>query len=190
MSVSVADVLDFLVSPGATPSNLGAQLERLRDGTTGIQDPFRSRDEVETGMIRMANLIRCIDRFEERPELNPRGKRIQEVSQGRNEGAMALGVLRAYHEWSSSSQERGLVEVYKFLARTAPRSVPNPPKDSRGLLQDFREGKAKRCRFLAAEAYADALIALQQHVRIYNDDEVRKSSRSSKAIGNQYEYDA
>ncbi len=168
--IHVADFLDFLVSKGGTPSNLGAQLERLRDGTTGMQDPFRARDEVETGLIKTATLIRCIDEFTERKELSPKGQKIEQVNKHVrcNEGALAMGVLRAYHEWSSSSQERGLVEIYRFLAKVAPSFVPPLPVNSHDLLQDFREGKAKRCRFLAAECYADALIAVQTHVRIFN----------------------
>ncbi len=180
MSISTADVLDFLVSRGGTPSNLGAQLERLRDGTTGIQDPFRSRDEIESNMIRMANLIRCIDEFEARPVLSPRGEKTKDLNKyaRRDEGSIALGVLRAYHEWASSSPERGLVEIYRFLAKIAPNGVPAPPKDSHDLLQDFRESKAKRCRFLAAEMYADALLAMQYHIRVYNDRNKDETSQS------------
>lgn len=169
--ITTADILDFLVSRGGTPSNLGAQLERLRDGTTGIQDPFSARDNIETNMIRMANLIRCLDEFEARPVLNPRGDKTKDLNKfaRRDEGAIALGVLRAYHEWSSSSPERGLVEIYRFLAKIAPNGVPAPPKDSLDLLQDFRESKAKRCRYLAAEMYADALLAMQFHIRTWNE---------------------
>jgi hypothetical protein len=169
VSICVADVLDFLVSKGATPSNLGAQLERMRDGTTSGQDPFRARDEVEAGMMRLANVIRCVDEFECRPELSPRGQAIEKINKHVQieEGRIALGVLRAYHE-RPSSPERGLVEIYKFLARIAPRAVPSIPKECEDLLQAFRDGDAKRCRFVAAETYADALLGLQSHVRIYD----------------------
>ena len=36
------------------------------------------------------------------------------------------------------------------------------------LLQAFRSESAKRARAVACEAYADALLALQNHVRIWN----------------------
>ncbi len=169
MSVSVHDILDFLVSRGGTPSNLGAQLERLRDGTTGTSDPFRAREEVETGMIKLAGIIRCVDAFEARDTLSPKGQAIEKINKHVRiaEGSIALGVLRAYHE-RPSSPERGLVEIYRFLARIAPRGVPTVPKECDDLLQAFRDGDAKRCRFIAAEAYADALLALQYHVRVYD----------------------
>lgn len=167
--ITVHDILDFLVSRGGTPSNLGAQLERLRDGTTGTQDPFRARDEVETGMMRLATIIRCVDEFGQRSELNPKGQAIEKVNRFAQlpEGAVALGVLRAYHE-RPSSPERGLVEIYRFLARIAPRGVPSIPKECDDLLQAFRDGNAKRCRFVAAETYADALLGLQYHVRLFD----------------------
>jgi len=167
--ITVHDILDFLVSRGGTPSNLGAQLERLRDGTTGTQDPFRARDEVETSMMRMATIIRCVDEFGQRPELSPKGQAIEKVNRFAQlpEGAVALGVLRAYHE-RPSSPERGLVEIYRFLARIAPRGVPSIPKECDDLLQAFRDGIAKRCRFVAAETYADALLGLQYHVRLFD----------------------
>ncbi len=168
MSIGVADRLDFLVGRGGVPSNLGAQLERLRDGTTGTNDPYRARDEVENNMLRMAVILRCIDEFSERQELSPRGQQIEKLNRFAQlpEGAIALGVLRAYHE-RPSSPERGLVEIYRFLAKIAPRNVPPIPKDCDDLLQAFRDGAAKRCRFLAAETYGDALLGLQYHVRLF-----------------------
>ncbi len=169
LSISVHDILDFLVSRGGTPSNLGAQLERLRDGTTGCQDPFRSRDEVETNMLRMATIIRCIDEFEVRQELSPKGQDIEKLNRYAQlpEGRIAIGILRAFHE-RPSSPERGLVEIYRFIAKIAPRGVPSIPKDCTDLLQAFRDGEAKRCRFIACSVYADALLALQHHVRVFD----------------------
>ena len=169
MSFGVHDILDHLVSRGGVPSNLGAQLERLRDGTTGASDPFRARDEVETSMIKQAVLLRCIDQFEARAELAPKGPTIEKINRfaQMDEGRIALEILRAYHE-RPSSPERGLVEIYKFLAKIAPRGVPTPPKDCTDLLQAFRDSEAKRCRFIAAEAYGDALLGLQHHVRLFN----------------------
>ncbi len=175
--ITVQEILDFLVSRGGTPSNLGAQLERLRDGTTGTQDPFRARDEVETSMLRMATIIRCVDEFERRLELSPKGQQIEKINRFAQlpEGQVALGVLRAYHE-RPSSPERGLVEIYRYLSRVAPRGVPTVPKECDDLLQAFRDGNAKRCRFAAAEAYADALLGLQHHVRLFD-------KRQSNVVG-------
>lgn len=120
-------------------------------------------------MMRMATIIRCVDEFGQRIELNPKGQAIEKINRFAQlpEGAVALGVLRAYHE-RPSSPERGLVEIYRFLARIAPRGVPSVPKECDDLLQAFRDGNAKRCRFVAAETYADALLGLQYHVRLFD----------------------
>ena len=169
MTINLNDILDFLVSRSAVGSNLGAQLEKMRDGTSSQSDPFRSRDEVEANMIRLAGIIRCVDAFAAKQEITPKGQAIEKINRTPQfaEGSIALGILRAYHE-RSSSPERGLVEVYRFLAKISPRAVPSIPQDCDDLLQAFRDGNAKRCRFIAAEAYADALLGLQNFVRIYN----------------------
>ncbi len=171
--ISVADILDHLVSNSAVPSNFGAQLTRLRDGISGSQDPFRARDEVENNLMQQATLIRCLDQFAARPVLPiPRPAIIEKIQREthKNQGHIAVAILRSYHERATKSQERGLVEVYRTLFSMAPDVVPAPPEcsDIADFVQMFREGKARRCRSFAAEAYADALLGLQQHCRIHN----------------------
>ncbi len=120
-------------------------------------------------MLRMATIIRCVDEFELRAELTPRGQAIEKLNRYAQlpEGRIAVGVLRAYHE-RQSSPERGLVEVYRYLAKIAPSAVPTVPREYTDLLQAFRDNNAKRCRFIAAEVYADALLGLQYHVRVFD----------------------
>lgn len=186
MSIQVSDILDHLVTRYASaPSTMGVQLDRMRYGVHSTPDPHKARAEVEDHMLRQANLLRCIDEFAARHEFSvpARGpaaagggykilEKIQKATK-KGQGAIAIAILRAYQERSTQSQERGLVEVYNYLASIAPSVVPKPPKGDHDLLQAFRAETAKRARAMAAEAVADALLALQNHVRIWN----RKSRR-------------
>lgn len=170
--IKVDDILHFLVSRSNAPSTMGAQLERLRFGLSSTPDPFRAREDIENHLLEQATIIRCHDQFAQRPEFGEDYKaltRIQKATSPRlDQGYIAIGTLRAYHEWSSQSPERGLVEVYGFLQRIAHRIVPKLPQDAPSALQSFRENKAKRAKSLASEAYADSLLALQYHLRVYN----------------------
>lgn len=187
--IHVQDILDHLVTRYASaPSTMGAQLERMRYGVHSTPDPHRARAEAEDHMLKQANLLRCIEAFETRQEffsgVSVRGRgassaggykileKIQKATK-KGQGAIAMGILRAYHErvtcTRGQSQERGLVEVYNFLASIAPDAVPKPTKSAEAdLLQAFRSGTLKRAHELACEGYADALLALRQHVEIWN----------------------
>lgn len=188
-AVQVADVLDHLVARSAAPSNLGAQLDRMRFGIQTTPDPFRARDEVENNLLQQAQLLRCIDEFSARHEFSMTTRqratsaagykvldRLQKATK-RGQGEIALNILRAYHERVTcsigQSQERGLLEVYNYISSIAPEAVPAPPKDTEDLLMAFRTGGAKRARNMACEAYADALLALQNHCRVFNKKERR-----------------
>lgn len=173
MSVAVNDILDHLVARSAAPSTLGAQLDRLRYGTHSAPDPFRARDDAENHMIQQAGLLRCISEFTSRQEFGTKYGTIEKLQKGSGlpQGYLAIGVLRAYHEWCTcqqSSQERGLIAVYQYIHGVARNAVPEPPASELDLLQAFRTGKAKRARGMSAEAYADALLALQAHVQVWN----------------------
>lgn len=170
MTVHVADVLDALVATTSAPSNFGAQLTRLRDGLSGTQDPFRARDQVEENLMHQAAIIRCTDAYAARRTLGIYKPAVIEKIQKEthaDQGRIALAILRAYHERSTASMERGFVEVYRILRRIAPKTTPPTDEDTE-LLQLFREGKAKRCRNFAAEAYADSLLGLQFHCKVWN----------------------
>lgn len=183
MSIHVSDILDFLVGRSAAPSTMGAQLDRLRFGLHSTPDPFRARDEVEANLLHQAVLLRCIDDFSNRHEFTVTARGNKATGSGykildkiqrstrRGQGEIAICILRAYHEWATQSQERGLLEIYNYLSSIAPEAVPTPPKNEPDLLQAFRTNAAKRARALACEAYADSLLALQNHVRIWNKQE-------------------
>ncbi len=169
-TISVADILDHLVARSGAPSTLGAQLERLRLGTYSTPDPFRAKTEAEDQMMEMATLLRCISDFEARKVLDSRYGVLEKLQRESNlpQGYLALGILRAYQEWApciQSSQERGLVAVYQYIAPYLRNKVEIESDD---LLQAFRTGKAKRARDRAAEAYADAMLCLSEHVVSWN----------------------
>lgn len=179
MAVSIDSILHFLVARTSAPSSFGAQLDRLRFGVHSQPDPFRARADVEDNMLAQAQLLRCLDEFTARQDFGSLYKSLQKVqlksSPKLDQGYIALGALRAYHEWCSQSQERGLVEVYRFLEKISPGYVPPPPDDEPDLLQAFRTNKAKRARSRAAEVYADALLALQAHTKSWNRKHASRS---------------
>lgn len=178
MSLHVSDVLDHLICKGLAPSTLGAQLERLKYGVQLDQDPFRARQDAEDRMLAQAELIRFVDDFTRRIEFAVPKQRLV-VSSGyqvldklqkassRGQGEIAISILRAYHERSTQSMDRGLYEVYKYLTYIAPKVIPPPPKDE-DLLEAFRKNTAKKSRNFTAEAYADSLLALQRAVHVWN----------------------
>lgn len=172
MKVTIDAILHFLVARSAAPSTMGAQLERMRFGVQATPDPYRARDDAEATMLDQAQLLRCLDDFLKKHDFGSQYKALQKVqlksSPKLDQGYIALGALRAYHEWSTSSQERGLVEVYRFIEKISAGFLPPPPKDEPDLLQAFRSNKAKRARSKAAEVYADALLALQAHTKHWN----------------------
>ncbi len=177
--ITLDDILHTLVCQSSAPSSMGSQLERLRHGVSITPDPFRARDEVESKLLQDAALYRCASDFANRQELRGTGsqtfKALEKVYKATSNkppmGTIALRVLRAYQERCTVSQERGLVEVYNYLASIAPTAVPDPPKDQDNLAQAFREGKAKRARGMAAEVYADAILALSGFLRVWNRNE-------------------
>ncbi len=182
MTVTVNDILHFLVARTGAQSSMGAQLERLKYGLQNEPDPFRSKNDAEEQMLNQACLLRCVSDFERRSEFGVPPKTPQAASAGfkmlkkfqdatlptRNQGQIALGILRAFQERSHGSDECGLVAVYKYLAVIAPKAVPSIPQGNEDLLQHFRQGTAKRARAVACEAYADSLLSLSYHVRIWN----------------------
>lgn len=187
--VHVNDILDFLVAKSAAPSTMGAQLDRLRYGIQLQPDPFRQRAEVEDHLLNQAVLLRCIDTFAGRQEFSVSTRqrkaadsgykalsKIHEKTKGRPQGQIALEILRAYHERAKKgAEDPGLAAIYYFVARVAPDVAPELPtiKDGADLATIFKSGNAKRARSFACEAYADALLALTEHVRVFNKKEAK-----------------
>jgi len=143
----------------------------------------------EVRMMRQARILRCIQEFQSTAEFKDRyvdgaavlrkEARFKTLSKLRKstaypEGLIAVGILRAYQEWGTQSVERGLLEVYNYLKNIAPEKVPHTSKTHADLLQAFREGAEKRARNAACEAYADALLALRDHVIEFNREEAKR----------------
>lgn len=179
MSVQSENILHFLVADSCSPSTLGAQLERLRfQMAPSTPDPFRARDDAESRILEQAELIRFLDTFRGVHEFRPttvKGdgyRTLVKIQRGdpshRNQGEIALEVLKAFQRWGIRSQERGLLAVYVSIRTIAPKICPDVPLDVDDALQMFRGGKAPRARTLAASAVADALLALNAQVQSWN----------------------
>lgn len=156
---------------------MGAQLDRLRYGTASAPDPFRAQSEAEDRMIEAATLLRCLSDFSSKQELRSSSaatyRALEKVQRATNaklpQGLIATEVLRAYQEWSTKSQERGLTAIYQYLSRIAPSIVPAAPQSQvDDLVSLFRNGKAKRARDFSAEIYADALLSLGGFLQTFN----------------------
>lgn len=185
--IKVPEVLDFLVAKSCAPSTMGAQLDRLRTGVHLTPDAFRQKSDVEDHLLAQAVLIRCIDQFSKRESFSTSTRQrkaadagfkvltqISESAKSRSQGSIAVGILRAYQERSTASPARGLVAVYEFISSITPSLVPPLPKDIKDVVVAFDKGTAKRARSFACEAYADALLALEGHVRVFNKKEKSK----------------
>lgn len=182
--VHVNDILDFLVAKSAAPSNFGAQLDRLKYGVQLQADPHRQRAEVEDHLLQQAVLLRCIDTFAGRQEFSVSTRqrkaadsgykaisKIQESAKLYPQGQIALQILRAYHERArKGAEDPGLVAIYYYVSKIAPEMAPPLPalKSGEDLATAFKAGHAKRVRSFVCEAYADALLALTEHVRVFN----------------------
>lgn len=178
MTVTVDALLGFLVADTLAPSTFGAQLERLQYGVSSTPDPFRARSDAEDTILEQAELIRCLDAFAAIREFRPATARsdgfktIEKIQRGThpvmNQGMIALGVIKAYEKWGRSKDMRALVAVFDYVRSIAPTKCPSLTRDVHEAVQLFREGRAARSQELAASAYADALLALSGHCRLWS----------------------
>lgn len=196
--VTVQDVLDALVGRTTAPSNMGAQLDRIRDKAFRIPDKTQAKnlieedqnerpvqkarrsvrdisciDSAETFALMRAPVLHCIQDLCEVGHAHSLKSRaalaaLHKQAPHWTQGALVVGCLRAYHEWASHSKERALAEVCAWLHRVAGAEAP----DAFELAQHFREGKAKRSRTRAAELYADCILVLLGWVGIWNRREI------------------
>ena len=177
MNIRLDDILHHFVARTGAPSTFGAQLDAMRVGTASTPDPFRSRSQAEDRLLETAGILRCVAEFTGRQEFRSNGrtsfKALQKVQKAAthvmlDQGVIAHHVLRAYQEWSTSSQERALAAVYQYLGRIAPSVIPPLPSSEADLADAFKAGKSKRARDFAAEIYADSLLALSAFLTQYN----------------------
>lgn len=180
-------VLDALVARTVTPSTLGPQLDRLRDGAHNPPDPHRLRDAQHDRLLEDADLYRCIDGLfgvdratfcRTTPTIEKLAKRV-----GLPVGVIVVGILRAYQERRSGlGEERALVEVYSYLRSIAPAHFPALLHDEVDATQAFRVGKAKSARRRALELHADAIIIANRWVELWNEQRRATRRRGRPAI--------
>jgi hypothetical protein len=181
--VTLSDVLDHLSAETTVSSSFGAQLERARDGTTGAADYVRSRSGAEARILARAAIIRCVDALSVCPNLFRTGEACGDIRRFAvraklPEGAAVIAVLRAYQPWATSSQERGLAEVYQFARSRNPSLQAADPAGESSIAQAFRVGKARRARLIAALLLADAEVALHAWVENWNRRETHRATLS------------
>lgn len=183
------DVLDALVARTVTPSALGPQLERLRDGVQVTSDPHRVRDAQHDKLLADADLYRCIDGLcgVDRCTFSRITPTIEKLAirAGLPTGLVSVNILRAYQERRTGlGEERALVAVYEYLRHIDPRHFPPLMHDQADATQAFREGKAKTARRRALELHADAHIVLGKWVELWNEHRSakRKRGRPVKAL--------
>jgi hypothetical protein len=136
---------------------------------------MRAQSHAEDKLLSEAPLYTFLLDFAKRDAFGLEYKTLHKIQLKSNprlaQGYIASGILRAYHErCTSSGEQRALVAVYEYIAKIAPRILPKLPAGEKDFLQAFRSGKAPRAHDLAAQAYADALLALKDHVRLRNGD--------------------
>lgn len=170
--MTVDEILHFLVADTMAPSSFGAQLDRMKFGLSPNINPFQARDDTESSIMRNAEILRVLREFSEVQEFRPASSRtvgfraLSKIQRGASgpirQGQIALGILRSNQPWSG---DRGLVEVFWFLRKIAPKACPTLDLTTLDAVQAFREGSAKRSKALASEALADAILALGSFLR-------------------------
>lgn len=170
--VSFSEIVEYLssTSPNNIASPLGGMLEKLKNGVYFVNRPTENNEELK--LLSKSSVLKCIDElkkvekvdFENVPELRffCRGNKIVE-------GPLVLAVVGAYHRWSTKSEQRGLVEVYRLL-QTLDDKLPDPDIEEEELVQSFRLGKGKiiKARDLSSKILADSELALHTFVQVYN----------------------
>ena len=171
MAVTVDHIRYYLTSRSQVPSPMGSQLEMMRTGVLASRSSSAAKsitleaaDRRESEMLRLAEIGRCVQAladvqtvaFVDVPAVHRLARR-----SGRAEGAIIVGVLRAYQEWSTRSEERGLSAVHLWLRGQDGADIDD-------VVQAFRENKGSRARRTALCLVSDGLVALERWVRIWN----------------------
>lgn len=203
-SVTLDEVLCFLMARTNTASTMGAQLEQARaiyhggpahsqHGTANemhvkapMQDVWKAQEQAESSMLDNISVARCVDGLaqvrvarilKDRPSL----AKLQKACPSRGQGELVIMCLRAYEERRLTSEERGLADVYAWAGTLAPLLYPVAlPEEHDTLAQAFREGAAKRARGKASELYGDSYLVLADWVAQWN---MRRSGVVTDTIG-------
>lgn len=122
-------------------------------------DPWGSMDRAEQDTVRELGVIRCLCDLAQVKNISVRWissiVSFHNKALHRAQGELVVLVLRAYHEWSSQSQERALAEVYVFSQREAKHEGDY---DGAKIAQEFREGKNVSARRQAAKQIGRAHV--------------------------------
>ncbi len=169
-AVSFTDVIEFLSSTGSSvPSSLGGQLDKMRDGVFFVSNSGVNNEEYK--LLAKAHILDCVDKLRSKKKIN--FEAVEDLSNFAKklklgEGPLALAVTGIYHVWATRSQQRGLVEVYRFMRSLDP-SLPEPNHlDEELLVNAFRTGKEKKTRDKAARLLADSELAVYSWIQYYN----------------------
>ena len=185
--MSVDDLRAFFLAETTAASTFGAVLERARDGTlgtTGGGTAAAAQGRAEAAMLRMAAVGRCAAalaavrtiRFIPCADVAAIARTTSAA-----QGALVVGILRAYEPWATSSIEAALAAVWAYLWRvrgggtgvypnciTAPGTARPLRVIDASLAHAFRHGRARVQRRRAERALADAEAALTVWVAVWN----------------------
>lgn len=184
--LSVDDLRAFFLANTGAPSTFGAMLERARDGTLAIAGGASAEalTRAEAGMLRMAAVGRCAAglaavrtiRFIPCADVAAIARTTSAA-----QGALVVGILRAYEPWASHSTEAALAAVWAYLWRVrgggsgaypncvTPTGTVRPLRVvDESLAHAFRHGRARVQRRRAERALADAEAALTVWIAVWN----------------------
>jgi hypothetical protein len=144
-------------------------LEKMKDGAYFVTNSGINNEEFK--LLAKAHILDCVDKlrskkkidFETVEDLSTFAKKIK-----MGEGPIALAVTGVYHVWATRSQQRGLVEVYRFMQKMD-STLPEPNHmDEEMLVNAFRTGKEKKARDKSARLLADSELAIYTWIQLYN----------------------
>lgn len=194
-TVTLDEVLCFLMAKTATPSTFGQQIEKLEAGAVGgkpadgpqmhAKATFSQHDasEAENAIFQQVSLIRCVDLLgnmqQNRVMKDKSAMRKLQAHSWRGQGELIVQCLRTAEEWRLRSEPRALAAVYVWAGSLDPNTYPTVLHDEADLTQAFMVGKAKAARKKAAELYADCLLVLGEFVQQWNlqCEKVREKAR-------------
>lgn len=185
--VSFEEICAFLVGSGP-PSATGPQLEKVRDGTSGISGNGKNNADyqliADAGILGVVDSLRKLARvdFEKCPSLRKFAKKTD-----CGEGALVLAVVTAYSSWHLKSQERGLVEVYRLMQKLD-SSLKEPEHSETELSRAFSLGKeagsdAVHARDAASRLLKDSLLALDGWINRHNEKFEKARRRATRSGG-------
>jgi hypothetical protein len=186
-AITLDDILYFLMAKTTVSSGFGAALERARVGLSGRPKKGSGQASCvaasesasqETLLLKAASISRCVTVLAgvEKVDFEPCPDLRRFATQAKmNEGEVAIGVLRAYQERCTQSEERALAEACIWLIKHVP-GFEITLKSEDDLAQDFRQGRQKRARGKSLCVLADARLVLAKWVVLWNRQRMRAAA--------------